>query len=74
MVRIKGPQCAQDIVIHSEGPGAYVIVRANGERLGKSENRREAMLRACAAAGDGEATVWVCIDPLLDIYSEVLCP
>ncbi len=73
-MRIKGPQRADDVVIHSEGPGAYVIMTMTGERIGKSENRRDAMLRACAALRDGEATVWICIDPLLDLYSEVLCP
>jgi hypothetical protein len=74
MARIKRPQHADDIVIYNDGPGVYVIANMGGQRIATSDNRLDAMRRACAAAGDGGATVWVCIDASSDIYNEVLCP
>jgi hypothetical protein len=74
MARTKAPQRPNDIVIHNEGPGTYVIVTVDGERIGTSQDRRDAMLRACSVAEDTGASVWVCMDPLLDIYTEVVCP
>jgi hypothetical protein len=74
MTRRKRPQHLEDIVIHNDGSGLFAIVRVDGERIGMSDNRRDAMLRACAVADRTGVTVWVCIDPLLHIYTEVLCP
>lgn len=74
MARTQPPHRPDDIVIHTEGPRAYVIVTVDGERLGTSQDRRDAMLRACTYANDTGASVWLCIDPFLDIYTEVVCP
>ena len=74
MPQLSAPQRVDDIVIHSQGPAAYAILKVNGERIGTSHNRRDAMLLACAAADTSGATVWMCIDPVLDIYTEVICP
>jgi hypothetical protein len=74
MARTQAPHRPNDIVIHSEGPGAYVIVTVHGERLGRSKDRRDAMVRACTVAKDTDASVWLCIDSFLDIYTEVVCP
>jgi hypothetical protein len=61
-------------MIHAEGPASYAIVRVDGERIGTSANRRDAMALACRAAANTDATVWLCRDPLLNIYTEVVCP
>ena len=74
MARTQAPQHPNDIVIHNEGPGAFVIVTVDGERIGTSRDRRDAMVRACTVANDTGGSVWVCIDSFLDVYTEVVCP
>jgi hypothetical protein len=74
MARKKIPQEPGDIVIQNDGSGLYAIVRMDGQRIGTSNNRRNAMRVACAAADETGATVWLCVDAFSDIYSEVLCP
>ena len=74
MARTQAPHRPNDIVIHNEGPRAYVIVTVEGERLATSQDRRDAMVRACTLADETGGSVWVCMDPFLDIYTEVVCP
>jgi hypothetical protein len=71
---MKGPQHPGDIIIYDSGRGVYAIVKMDGEQIGTSDDRRDAMRRACAAADDPGATVWVCVDPSFGLYNEVLCP
>ena len=74
MPRIRQPRDPEDIVIHIERPGAYVIVRMDGAWIGTSDNRRDAMRRACAAALGTGAKVWVHPHSASDTYNEVVCP
>jgi hypothetical protein len=74
MPRTKAPRYPDDIVIHAQHSGEYVIVTLEGEWIGTSDSRREALRRACTVADHTGATVWVCIDESLEIYTEVVCP
>lgn len=62
-----------DIVIQSPWPGTYVIGHLGGEDIGTSDDRFEAMRRACAAARLTDANVWI-YHAESSSYHEVLCP
>lgn len=72
--RLNRPQRPEDVVVYPEDSGSYVIATMGGDSIGTSDNRRDAMRRACTAARGCDATVWVCIDAALELYNEVLCP
>jgi hypothetical protein len=74
MGQLKALQRADDIIIHNEGSTGYAIVKKDGQRIGTCQSRRDAMHLACAAAASTGATVWVCLDSVLEIYTEVGCP
>jgi hypothetical protein len=74
MRRTKAPHYPDDIVIHTERSGEYVIATVEGDLIGTCDSRRDAMRRACTVADQTGATVWVCIDESLELYSEVVCP
>jgi hypothetical protein len=63
-----------DVVIHCLGVGTYAISRLSGERIGTSHDRFDAMCRACAAARDTGANVWIRMEGATEVYHEVLCP
>ena len=63
-----------DIVIRRLGAGTYVISKIAGEPIATSHDRFDAMRRACAAARETGANVWICVDGAPDTYHEVLCP
>jgi len=69
----RGPRPG-DIIIESDASGLYVITKADGERIGTSADRREAMRRACAAIRDSGARVWMHVKGNPGTYHEVLCP
>jgi hypothetical protein len=71
---VRTPQHPDDLVILIDSSGAYVIVTIDGQRIGTSHSRRDAMRLACAAAADTGATVWLCIDASSQSYHEVVCP
>jgi hypothetical protein len=63
-----------DVVIHSPEPGAYVIATIDGEEIGTSHDRLDAMRRACAAARLTGSNVWIRVEDSSNPYHEVLCP
>ena len=63
-----------DIVVRSLCAGTYVISRIAGGRIGTCEDRFDAMRRACAAARETGANVWIHVDGPSETYHEVLCP
>jgi hypothetical protein len=60
--RLRRPQTPNDIVIHRDGAGGYVIVKAEGERIGTADDRLEAMRRGWLAARATGANVWMRVD------------
>jgi hypothetical protein len=62
-----------DIVIETPQPGADVIGQVGGEEIGTSQDRFEAMRRACAAARLADANVWI-YHAESSSFHEVLCP
>jgi hypothetical protein len=63
-----------DIVVRSIGAGTYMVSRIAGERIGTCHDRFDAMRRACAAARETGANVWIRVDDSSETYHEVLCP
>ncbi len=62
-----------DIVIQNPRPGAYVLGQVGGEDIGTSQDRFEAMRRACTVARSTGANVWI-YHAESSSYHEVLCP
>ena len=74
MTQLKEQLLPGDIVIHSPGPGEYVITKMGGDEIGTSHDRLDAMRRACAAARLTGSNVWIRIEDSSNPYHEVLCP
>jgi hypothetical protein len=74
LMQLRRPESPDDIVIQRNGAGGYVIVKADGERIGMASDRLEAMRRGCVAARATGASVWVRVDRAKETYHEVLCP
>ena len=74
MTQVKTQVLPEDIVIRCAGPDAYVIAKMSGEEVGRSNDRFDAMRRACAAGRLTGANVWICREESVKTYSEVLCP
>jgi hypothetical protein len=68
------PQHLNDIVIEIAAADTWVIATVAGERIGTSNDRFDAMRRACAAARATGAGVWVRVDGSSETYHEVICP
>ena len=71
---ITGRQRAGDIVVYNVARCGYVIRKLGGQRIGTSQDRRDALYRACAAASVTGGYVWISADENSDVYHEVLCP
>jgi hypothetical protein len=55
-------------------PGAYAITKLGGELIDTANDRRDAMRRGCAAAGETGARVWIAVEDSPATFHEVVCP
>lgn len=63
-----------DIVIRCLDNDSFEIVKVDGERIGSSSDRVEAMRAGCEAARVGGSYVWISVEGATEAYREVLCP
>ena len=70
----KGTSTAGDVVIRNVDGRSYVITTFEGEQIGSSTNRLDAMRRACEAARRTGGNVWIATDKKPLVLRQVLCP